>query len=460
MQLPVALWANQWVNGRDCGGQSTGSTTMVNGQPVIVYPGGCRNGITTGPHAGIGSAYSIAVPEDPSDPLAKNWTRLKPIINNTSNDPSEAWQTPHGEWRLVGHSGGGPCTPGGPLNGSDCAGMWATADPGMKSGWYSVGTSPFLNGECQSFFPLPELYPGTTAAAGSMPTHVHHQGSSYMLGTYVDGTPGVGNAGSWAPTAGEPPFRLFPIDTGAYYASKGFTDHRNASSSKTSGRRILYGWNRSPPASQSLPRVVTYHPEIQRLVFAPAPELSLLRQTQLPTLANNTALVPNVSVPIAGNGSGWPAGAANAVEVRVHWKRPAGAANLSLGGATVHYTPPPAGAADAGAPYNVSVTGGCDGGRQSSLLQGCDGLWLLPSDASIELAVFVDHTVTESFWMDGRVAWTSGAKYDPEADGLGLQLHAVSSGESVVVESVQAWEMGSAWINETQALRMLAERAR
>ena len=65
-----------------------------------------------------------------------------------SNDPSEAWRTPHGEWRLVGHSGGGPCAAGGPLNGSACAGLWATADPTMRDGWYSVGTSPLLNGEC------------------------------------------------------------------------------------------------------------------------------------------------------------------------------------------------------------------------------------------------------------------------------------------------------------------------
>ena len=451
------MWANEWINSRDCGGQSTGSTTMVGGQPVIVYPGGCRNGIKTGPHAGAGSAYSIAVPEDPSDPLAKNWTRLKPIINNTDNDPSEAWQTTHGEWRLVGHSGGGPCTPGGPLNGSHCAGLWATADPSMRSGWYNVGTSPFLNGECQSFFALPPLYPGT-AASGPIPTHVHHQGHQYMLGTYVDGAPGVGNnhSGTWVPTPGGPPFRLFPIDNGAYYAAKGFTDHRNASSSNTSGRRILFGWNKSPPASQSLPRVVTYHPDIRRLVFTPAPELSLLRQRQLSTMQNGTLLLPNVSVPIAGNGSSWPPGAANAVEVRVRWKRPTGAAVLSLGGATIHYNPPPE-TADADKPYNVSVTGGC-GGRPSSLAQGCDGLWLLPTDASIDLTIYIDHTVTESFWMDGRVAWTSGAHYDPRGDASGLQLQAVTSGESVVVESVQAWEMGSAWINETQALQMLEDQ--
>eukprot|EP01043_Picozoa_sp_COSAG02_P078797 COSAG02_NODE_17920_length_971_cov_1.501147_2_plen_62_part_00 len=60
--------------------------------------------------------------------------------------------------------------------------------------------------------------------------------------------------------------------------------------------------------------------------------------------------------------------------------------------------------------------------------------------------------------MDGRVAWTSGAHYDPQGDGSGMQLQAVTSGENVVVESVQAWEMGSAWINETQALQILEDQ--
>jgi hypothetical protein len=128
--MPVALWANQWVNGRDCGGQSTGSTTMVGGHPVVVYPGGCRNGIKNGSHMGMGNAYSVAVPQDPTDKLLTRWKRIGPIINNTVNDPSEAWLTPHGEWRLVGHGGGGP-------NGSlgDGAPMWATTDPSMLTGW-------------------------------------------------------------------------------------------------------------------------------------------------------------------------------------------------------------------------------------------------------------------------------------------------------------------------------------
>jgi hypothetical protein len=50
--------------------------------------------------------YAIAVPSNRSDPLYLNWSKpeFNPIINGTSDDPSTAWQTEHGEWRLIGNS--------------------------------------------------------------------------------------------------------------------------------------------------------------------------------------------------------------------------------------------------------------------------------------------------------------------------------------------------------------------
>jgi hypothetical protein len=122
-----------------------------------------------------------------------------------------------------------------------------------------------LSGECQSFYKLPPLYPNTTVPSGdALPTHVHHQGSSYVLGTWVDGTPGVctgstpcEHSGTWAATPNGPPFTQFRLDGEAYYAAKGFWD--NQSRGVGGGlRRIIFGWNKTPPNSQSLPRVITY----------------------------------------------------------------------------------------------------------------------------------------------------------------------------------------------------------
>jgi len=228
----------------------------------MVYPGGCRS------KTGEGSAYSVAVPADPTDKLLKKWDRLHPIINDTDNDPSEAWQTPHGEWRMTGHGGGDGGAP-----------MWATADPTMMTGWYKIGSSPLPTGECQNFFELPPFYPGTTANNAPLPNFVHITSSTYQLGTWVEGTPGVGNnhTGDWNATAGVPFFRV-GTDGGNSYAAKGFWD--NSSIGVGGGlRRIIYAWSRGThPDCQSLPRVITYHPGIKRLVFTPAPELKLLRQ--------------------------------------------------------------------------------------------------------------------------------------------------------------------------------------
>ena len=189
---------------------------------------------------------------------------------------------------------------GGPLNGSDCAPMWATADPklGIRS-----GSLLFL--VAVPGYPLPPLYPGTSppTEAGELPTHVHHTGAKYMMVTFVDGPPGIGDnmTGSFTSTPGVP-FVQFLEDHGQYYASKGFTD-RSAARGK---RRIIFGWNKAKPSSQTLPRVVRYHPGIRRLVFSPVPELRLLRKHQLQTVPNNTVLHPNVGAPL--NASVWPPG--------------------------------------------------------------------------------------------------------------------------------------------------------
>jgi hypothetical protein len=51
--------------------------------------------------------YDVVVPADPSDPLLTNWTKpsYNPIVNGTGDDPSTAWKTPSGEWRLIGNQG-------------------------------------------------------------------------------------------------------------------------------------------------------------------------------------------------------------------------------------------------------------------------------------------------------------------------------------------------------------------
>ena len=87
-----------------------------------------------------------------------------PIVNGTSDDPSTAWKTPHGEWRLIGNAKAYG------QNKSGVAPIYAATE--FTGRWHLVGDTSFPSGECPSFFPLPALYPGTTAT-GTLPTHVH-----------------------------------------------------------------------------------------------------------------------------------------------------------------------------------------------------------------------------------------------------------------------------------------------
>lgn len=108
-RLPVSIWNDKPY---DENAIYTGSTTVIGGKPYIVYPGRCTIG---GDFGGCTTStnYAMAVPSDPGDPFYTNWTKDKtegvliatnPIVNGTSDDPSTAWRTPHGEWRLIGNA--------------------------------------------------------------------------------------------------------------------------------------------------------------------------------------------------------------------------------------------------------------------------------------------------------------------------------------------------------------------
>lgn len=83
----------------------TGSATIVNGTPTIVYPGLCAKKPSY-PQCDGGQDHchlAVAVPANDSDPLCEKWTKpdFNPIVNSTQRDPSGAWMTPSGRWRMV-----------------------------------------------------------------------------------------------------------------------------------------------------------------------------------------------------------------------------------------------------------------------------------------------------------------------------------------------------------------------
>jgi hypothetical protein len=134
---------------------------------VNVYPGLCNKNDWA--NCTTGTLLAIAVAADyASDELLTNWTKpsFNPIMEGTERDPSSAWQTSSGEWRMRTYN-------------SMVYGAASSADF-LTGKFYTIGKSPsFRTCECPSFYPLPAPSPGSEDTykneldAGTLPTHVH-----------------------------------------------------------------------------------------------------------------------------------------------------------------------------------------------------------------------------------------------------------------------------------------------
>ena len=224
--LPVALWNDKPYDRESI---YTGSASVIRqpdgtSRPFLVYPGKCNNAgfpndTANGARDGCitGANYAQAVPADPTDPFYTAWTKdrargidiaANPIINGTGDDPSTAWLTKYGEYRFIGNAGAYGQVASKSRHGAVSPIFAATNFTGA---WHLVGDTTLPAGECPSLFPLPQLYPGTTAGGDELPTHVHKRGHDrhnkrntssdclpwcsrchgdcMSLGTWEDGTP-------------------------------------------------------------------------------------------------------------------------------------------------------------------------------------------------------------------------------------------------------------------------------
>jgi hypothetical protein len=257
------------------------------------------------------------VPADHAgDPLLTNWSKpsYNPIVNNTQRDPSTAWQTAAGEWRLTNYEG--------KIFSSLDFVTWAEADGGAQL---------WVDAECPDFFPRPRNCDGNGCdgplpPGAVLPTHVHKEsngGDFYTAGVYEEGA--VGTLGTWTPIPGVPrqPLQggIGSSNPSKFYASKSFHD-------PVQDRRIYYGWAIVPPAStQTLPLDTRWHTALQRLTFSPIPELAALRASpQLASMAN-VQLAANASVWLGD----WAPGVGNQSELRATFTLPSSGAPVDFG---------------------------------------------------------------------------------------------------------------------------------
>ncbi|KAI3689663.1 hypothetical protein L2E82_47628 [Cichorium intybus] len=98
--LPIAMERDQWY---DVNGVWTGSTTILpNNKLVVLYTGSTNESV---------QVQNLAYPANPSDPLLVNWVKdpANPVLVPPSwinikdfRDPTTAWLTPEGKWRMEG----------------------------------------------------------------------------------------------------------------------------------------------------------------------------------------------------------------------------------------------------------------------------------------------------------------------------------------------------------------------
>ena len=308
--------------------------------------------------------------------------------------------------------------------------------------------------------------PGPPAAA---PTHVHKwsvDSVDFMqVGRWTDETPGA--PGRWEPYEGQGHRR---IDAGPYAASKDLWD-------PVHGRRILYGWAQHDSSglttgaeshsggcksdgaqpsfngclsTQSLPRTVTWDDRLRQLVFSPLEEQRALREAALFPPLSSHVLAPG-EVKVLGSWEQTSAG--NTSEVEVSFLLPAHAARFGIsvmgsGGATGTFFfvdfQPPLPTADV---YTVGVgaaplTAAVAGGGTTDTLRLIAG-----SDKTIAVRVFVDNTVAEAYWQNGRVAMTI-----PLAPTAESSMAVAAAVGEVLVSKAEAWAVGSIWVTPAEVL--------
>ena len=465
---------------------------------------------------------NLAFPLNRSDPLLRDWKKstLNPVANQSSDAPSTAWQTTAGEWRLL--SGGHR------VWSSEDFGSWRYV--GNLSG---VGGSGVGGGLCLSLFPAPPLTPGvdgmlpdgaTYVYKSSVATPVFHD--TFTLGSYSAGQPGT--AGEWSSIGYSACHvhsacaRLFSsigcrsipntnklmaawdscthrcsvgeaetIDGGQLFAGKDFWDPVHK-------RRIYWAWAHDvlPASALTLPRVITWHPQLQQFHYAPLPELDMLRGVQL-TSSGPVKLKSENAIWLS---KGWAqVGVGNQTEVVVTFAMPMQAARLGVVVMSAHTesdTAPTDGTMFyvdyarpddkfSGAAWTVSagaieVDSSDVDDSSGGNLTGPPPFWppyttelkLLPTDTNVTLSIYVDNTLAECFFAGGRAVLTRSVgkfgKTLPAGTDTLIQVWSsrltamIAAGMAVVVNSTassalmvlsaQVWQMSTIWLTPEQLL--------
>ncbi|KAK4748551.1 hypothetical protein SAY87_015137 [Trapa incisa] len=227
--LPVALVPDQWY---DQNGVWSGSATLLpDGQVIILYTGSSNESA---------QLQNLAYPANLSDPLLVDWVKYpgnpiigppKGIYKKDFRDPTTAWRTSEGKWRI---------TVGSKAGRTGAAFVYETEDfktyrllPGVLHAVPGTGMW-----ECVDFFPV------SINSKNGLDTSTNGKGVKHVMKVSLDddrhdyysvGTYDV-IANTWTPDNPQNDVGIgIRYDYGVFYASKTFYDQKK-------GRRILWGW--------------------------------------------------------------------------------------------------------------------------------------------------------------------------------------------------------------------------
>ncbi|XP_065857968.1 acid beta-fructofuranosidase [Euphorbia lathyris] len=229
LHLPLAMVYDQWY---DINGVWTGSATILpNGKIVMLYTGSTNDSV---------QVQNLAFPADENDPLLINWVKYpgNPVLvpppgidDKDFRDPTTAWYTSEGKWRI---------TIGSKLGKTGIALIYDTED--FINFELKNQTLHGVNGtgmwECVDFYPV-----STTSGSGvdtsvNGPDVRHVVKASldddrhdyYAIGTYNE------EDGKWFPDNPKIDVGIgLRYDYGIFYASKTFYDQNKK-------RRVLWSW--------------------------------------------------------------------------------------------------------------------------------------------------------------------------------------------------------------------------
>ncbi|KAG4131155.1 hypothetical protein ERO13_D09G190000v2 [Gossypium hirsutum] len=469
LHLPLAMAADQWY---DKNGVWTGSATILHdGKIVMLYTGSTTEGV---------QVQNLAYPADQYDPLLVHWVKYprNPVLvpppgigPNDFRDPTTAWLTSEGKWRI---------TIGSKINKTGIALVYDTKDfinYEMLDGLLHAvpGTGMW---ECVDFFPVSETENNGLETSINGPGVKHVVKASldddrhdyYAIGTYND------RNGTWIPDRPNIDVGIgLRYDYGIYYAAKTFYDQNKK-------RRVLWGWigesdseaadvKKGWASVQSIPRMILFDKKTgTHLLQWPVEEIDSLRLKGKEF--NQVRIQAGSVVPLDID-------SATQLDIIAEFKIDSDALEKATGSSDASFDcATSGGAAERGAlgPFGLLVladerlreqtpvyfymtkgsngnlkTFFCNDQSRSSKASDVDkhiygSLVPVLRGENLSIRILVDHSIIESFGQGGRTVITSRVYPTKAIYGAAKVFLFNNATELNVTASLKIWQMNSAFI--------------